>query len=738
MSRAILVLAVLVATSVARADQKPAAPPSAKPADPAAPAAPAADDPWSGRADLFVPPAVKPSTQVELGPVQRFTLPNGLQVIAVPRHHAPAIDVVLAVRVDDAVEPVDKAGLVQFVASMLRKGTQRRTSDRIADEIDFAGGTIEAANDEGATMLGCRGRAQSLALCLDLVADLASQATFPEAEMGEIRDQLLAVDEGMRDQPNMLADAHAANLYFGDGDSRGRPASKRSIQAIDRATLIAFHAAWYRPNNAVLAISGDFDPKTLRAGVTKWFGAWKSAPVAPLPERALPPAGPLKVRLVDKPDATQAHLTILGPGIRHAAADLCATRLMNYTLGEGTFSSRLMKVVRSDSGKTYGASSIYETHREPGFFSAKTFTREPEVPSTLKLVLGEIERMRERGPTAEELRAAKANLIGGYGLKFETGADVARQLLVAEIDHLPATFALDYPRCLDAVTLADAAQAAAAHLSPQALAVVGNAKALAPLLAAAKLAAAETVGYTEPVSAAERKAAAEAREQAKREALRATPAEVEEGKKLLALALKAKGADGIARIADLHVNGTGAISAGGQNLPIGFEGFYAPGRAQREDVTLMGQTMSQVFVDGKAFAKANLVAKELPAAAAAAGRRELWRNPNLVVLNAARPDASVRALPKVVEGKRTYDALMVVSAEGDACRLLFDPQTHQLARVVIAEDGKEARHELSAYKVEGGIAIARHLVSDQEDQHIERTLDKVQINKGLPKDAFAR
>jgi zinc protease len=210
------------------------------------------------------------------------------------------------------------------------------------------------------------------------------------------------------------------------------------------------------------------------------------------------------VRLIDKPDATQSQIAILGPGIKHADADLCATRLMDYSLGGGSFSSRLMRVVRSENAKTYGARSTFEAHREPGAFEATTFTRAPETASTIGLVLGEIEHMRKDGPAADELQAAKANMIGGYGLHFETGADVARQLVVADLDRLPADFAVTYPRCLESVTLVDAAKAAQEHLHPQALVVVGNAESVAPLLTAAKLAPSETVLYTDPVSATER------------------------------------------------------------------------------------------------------------------------------------------------------------------------------------------------------------------------------------------
>src|SRR5205807_1372442 len=97
------------------------------------------------------------------------------------------------------------------------------------------------------------------------------------------------------------------------------------------------------------------------------------------------------------------------------------------------------------------------------------------------------------------------NLIGGYGLHLETGADVARVLASSELDGLPADWAVKYPALLEAVTLADAARVAAKHLMPHALVIVGRAEEIKPLLAKAGLTANEVVEFSEPVSAAERK-----------------------------------------------------------------------------------------------------------------------------------------------------------------------------------------------------------------------------------------
>ncbi|HEX6837312.1 MAG TPA: insulinase family protein, partial [Polyangia bacterium] len=170
-------------------------PPTGKAAAPK-PATKDEPDPWAGRSDLFIPPTLTPTTKVNVGQLLRSTTTNGMLLITVPRHAVPSVDVTLAVRIPDTAEPLDKTGLAQYVAAMLRKGTQKRTADQISDAIDFVGGTIGAQAADGGVYVSCHARSRDLALCLDLLSDLAMNASFPDAEMGEAKDELLTTVNG--------------------------------------------------------------------------------------------------------------------------------------------------------------------------------------------------------------------------------------------------------------------------------------------------------------------------------------------------------------------------------------------------------------------------------------------------------------------------------------------------------------------------------------------------------------
>ncbi len=732
-------LALVLAVGCAHDEVKPtatAAPPVAEKvvAEPAAPAL--VPDPWQDKSTLFVAPSMTPTTKVNLGPIERFTLPNGLKVIVVARHDVPAVDLSIAVKVGHWQDPLDRVGLAEFTAGMLKKGTKKRSADQISEAIEAVGGVMEAGVDNRSSFVGCQVRSKDLPLCLDLVSDVVEHAAFPESEMGQERDQLDAAVEGTKDSPPDLARHNAMNLYFGDNDIRGRFPSKRSIHAIDRTQLAAFFAKWYAPNNAVLAISGDVDAKAVRAQLQRAFAGWKRHDVPKIAHMSLPAAPPkMKVRLVDKPDATQSQIAIVGPGLAHADADYPATRLMDFSLGSGVFSSRLMKVVRSQAGKTYGARTTFEVGRDPGPFLATTFTRNAETGATIKLVLAEAARMQKGGPTAEELAAAKGNMIGGFGLTLETGGDVARTLLTAELDGLPDNFVESYLDRLNEVTVAQAAAAAAAHLAPDTLVVLGKASEIKPNLEKAGFEVGEVVDYAEPVSAAERKLLADE----KKVAGDVDPKAAASGAALLEAATRAAG--GVAALHKIHqlkIAASGTLSMQGQAMPINVVMYDVPGQARRVEMNIGPMKIVQAVSDKGAFIQQGTETKDLPPAMAAGIRRELDREPNVIFSRGTGAGAKVRGLPQAADGDAHFDVLEVISPAGDATQLWLDPKSHLVSRVVFKEDEKQTREDFSDYRAHEGVQFAhKNVRTGGQGEKIDIVYDKVEINPGFATTLFS-
>jgi zinc protease len=456
----------------------------------------------------LTPPRNLPVPKLEVGEVVRETLSNGLSLLVVPRHDLPIVDVALTLPTGDLDNPIEQVGLADLVADMLRRGAGKRSALQIAQAVDGVGGSLEARVDRDYTELRCRARAGDLGLCLELLADQAMRPTFPEPELKQARTELIAshVHE-IKDDIGALAALHGHNAYFGDLDARGRPISERSATSVRRADLAKFHADRFRPDGATLVVSGDVALDKLRTliGRPGGFARWVSRGPLLVRAPATPAAHPLRVRLVDKPDATQTAIVLVGPGIAHRSPDLFALEYVDYVLAGGDFSSRLMNVVRSAGGKAYGVQSRFEKHRDPGVFQVATQTRVAESGRTLRLILGEIDKLRRDGATAAELEETRGNLVGQMAISLETPRDLAHALWRAQHDGLPPDHVEKATTNLAAVTLESVKRACARYLGFDTLVAVGPDATVRPLLEELGLKIAETVPFDAPIAAADRR-----------------------------------------------------------------------------------------------------------------------------------------------------------------------------------------------------------------------------------------
>jgi zinc protease len=714
---------------------KVAAPPEAPPAPPAQPAAAAPEpDPWAGRTDLLqAPPAAKPAA-VNLPPIERFTLPNGLPVMVVPSRDVPIVTLHLAVGAGNGDEARGKRALADYAAEMLTKGTARRNAEQIAEAMDAIGGSLTASADLEATHITCTVLSKDLGSCLDLLPEVVAAPAFPQDEMKRVADNLVATLRQVRDQPDALAREHLANLLWGDDHVRGFPVTVEGVQAISRKDLLAWHQARFVPGNALLAVAGDVDPARIKADLGRAFGGWKKRKA---PARQAPPEPKLqgmKVRLVDNPALTQSTILVGHLGVAHGDPDYLPVAIMSYTLGGGP-ASRLREVVRVKGGKSYAASSSFERFRARGQFIAATATRNPETAGTLQLVLGELRRMQAEGPTTTELALAKAYLAGSYPTQLQSAAEVARTVLLAELHGLGPDFVRDFPLKVDAVTPEAAGAAARSRLDPEnvAVVIVGKGDDVAPQLEKAGLAF-ERVAYLEPISP---------RDRAKQDVAAAIdPARTAAGKKLLDAALAAKGGAAKLRgLKDLVSRGTVKLAIAGRSV----EGDWARALAppDRMYVVLSMRELGRIkMVIGPeaVFQSVNdAQARDLPAEIAAEARAGLWRDHDLILLRHLEPGTQVQDAGKTSVASKAYDTVILRRPDGsDETRVLLDPRTKLIFRLLYTERGAPGLEEYSDYRPVDGIMLPFQQHAEGAQETFDVTVTEHKVNGGVPAGAWEK
>lgn len=411
----------------------------------------------------------------ELQPV-RFVEPNGLTVLVLEQHALPILQLHALVKVGSAQDQPEKAGLANLVSSLLDEGTTTRSATQIAGQIDFVGGSLATRAGEDFTTASAKVLAKDTDLGFDLLADILLRPAFAEPEVERIRNLILGEIQSQKDEPGMVAGKAFNQLVF-EGHPYRWPVNgtEETIVGISREDIRHFHAAEYLPNQTILAIVGDITVEETRRLVAKHFGAWKRGTPPPRPgSRASPIEKPV-TKFIEK-DLTQATIMVGHLGISRMNPDFYAVSVMNYILGAGGFSSRLMESIRDKQGLAYGVMSTFEANLMPGAFAVSLQTRNETANQALASVLSELKGIREAPVSDQELAEAKAYLIGSFPLRLDTTQKLAQVLSLVEFFGLGLDYFTQYPRWIERVTKDDVFRVAQQYLHPDryALVLVGN------------------------------------------------------------------------------------------------------------------------------------------------------------------------------------------------------------------------------------------------------------------------
>ena len=401
------------------------------------------------------------------------TLPNGLEIVVVPMHEVPVVDVNLIVRAGSVRDTRQTTGLATFAAGMLDEGAGRRTALDIADQAAFLGAQLSTgATYEWATVSLHVPRRQ-LGPALDLMADVALRPTFPDSEIARQREQRSTAILQLRDNPTSQAPIAFNAIVYGADHPYGWPTggTEASTAALSREAVQAFYDTYYRPNNARVIVVGDVTLAEARRLVAARFGAWRRGAVTAPPAPASPPPAPRTFYLVDKPGAAQSVIRIGHVGVARTSPDFYALRVMNTLLG-GSFTSRLNQNLRETHAYTYGASSGFAMRRLAGPFTASASVVTAKTDSSIIEFLRELRRIRDSVVPGEELQKAKAYIALGMPSDFETTQGTANQFLDLMTNDLPLATYASYIARINAVTAADVQRVARRYIDPDHFAIV--------------------------------------------------------------------------------------------------------------------------------------------------------------------------------------------------------------------------------------------------------------------------
>ncbi len=410
----------------------------------------------------------------------RSVLDNGMVLLTSEQRALPMVALELLIDAGSRHESAAQAGLANLTSKLLTFGTKRRSALQISETLDFIGAGLETAAGADVATVSMTILKKDLTTGLELLADILTSSTFPQAEIDRQKQTIIAAIRAQEEDPGAVAGkAFAAALFPQSPYGRPVEGSEGSVKKLQQQSLREFFSRYYRPNRSILAVVGDVSENEITQVLNQAFIGWSRGAAITPPSVPSKIGAPQTLRL--NKEITQANIILGHNGVPRGHPDYYAIQVMNYILGGGGFSSRAMDSIRNERGLAYSVYSYFSAEKSHGSFQFIMQTKNETAEEAIRLARTEIRRIRERPVTAEELSDAKNYLIGSFPLRFDTNRKVAALLSQVEYFGLGLDYPNRYPRLVEQVSREDVQRVAQQFLQPDHLitVVVGNQKKIA-------------------------------------------------------------------------------------------------------------------------------------------------------------------------------------------------------------------------------------------------------------------
>lgn len=397
--------------------------------------------------------------------IETWKAPSGAKVFYVAARALPILDVQVDFPAGSPFDPAEKPGVAGLTRSLLDNGADGMDEDAIARKLADLGAHIGGGHDgeRASVTLRTLSEADKSGPALAIMATVMRAPTFPAEVVERERARAIAGLKDALTRPDTIAGRAFVGALYGS-HPYARQSTPESLATIERADLVDFHRRHYVAGRAVVTIVGDVDragaeriAQELTAGLPTGDGP------APLPPVTLPVTGEQRIAH----PAAQAHVLLGLPAMRRGDPDFFPLVVGNYVLGGGGFVSRLMQEVREKRGYAYSVYSYFAPNRDLGPFQIGLQTKREQVGEAMKVVDEVLKKFLAEGPTADELKAAKANVVGSFPLRLDSNRKILENVATIGFYDLPLDWLDTYRDKAAAVSIEQIRDAFARRVRPE-------------------------------------------------------------------------------------------------------------------------------------------------------------------------------------------------------------------------------------------------------------------------------
>ena len=688
-----------------------------------------------------LPLCAKPHEELTFEPIQfkppvpqRHELSNGMVLYLLEDHELPVFDISGLVKTGTIYDPADKIGLASICASVMRTGgTISREPDALNEELESMAASVEVGMSPEYGSVSLSTMAEDIEKGLEIFADVLRNPAFREDKLELRKQQAIESIRRRNDNPIQLAWRNFSAILYGTDHPFGWYSEIEDVESIAVDNLKAFHAKYYQPNNIMLAITGDFETDTLIAQIEKVFEGWENSEIEFPHIAAVENAPKPSVNYILK-DLPQTTMLIGHFGIKRTPdfPDFFALRVMNDILGEGGFTSRLMKEVREKHGLAYMVGSLMQTsfYTNPGEWFAYSQTRSEKTAEAISLIISIVRDLGENPVSAEELQLTKDSLINSFVFGFESSSQIAFQQMMLAYRGFAPDFLETYTDNIAKVTAEDVQAVAQKYLHPDALTIVtvGNQDNFDRPLSEFGEVNEIKIKQPEPPPAEPMPEASEM--------------DVAKARKILAASVEAHG--GLEKL-----NAVKNVVADSQTIrytPMGQMDLKVvlyqvyPDKMRQNIVTPQGE-ISIVFDGEAAFAMSPTGTQPLPPEMVTSLKNAIFRDTVPLLVHLTENDVPIQyAGTGEVDGKPT-SVLLVKQPSGEMVKVFISEDTHYVVKLAFRETEQGVTMDIetmfSDFRDVEGVKFAFHVVQNiNGEPYTESRINSVKLNAELDDSLF--
>ena len=360
--------------------------------------------------------------------IRRTALANGLSVITEEMEHIRSVCIGIWIKTGSRDEDKQWNGISHFVEHMVFKGTEHRTAEEIARQVDSIGGNIDAFTAKECVSFSIKVLDEHLPIALDVLSDLVLNPTFTADDIVRERGVILEEIKMDEDSPDYLVHEIFTQNFWKD-HALGRPilGTRDTVKRFERKPVRDFYRQRFVPGNVIIAAAGHLNHGHFVELVDKYFSNMKpkSNGFHSAPPKVVP-----KIVLRNKKSLEQVQICVGVPSYPITHEKRHSSYILNTLLGGG-MSSRLFQNIRERQGLAYSIYSDLNPYRDTGCLAVYAGTSRASATKVVESVVSEFRNLKSAEVPADELRRSKDQLKGSLMLSLESSgarmSNLARQ-----------------------------------------------------------------------------------------------------------------------------------------------------------------------------------------------------------------------------------------------------------------------------------------------------------------------